>query len=94
MFIEREWVPASEEQAEDRIYRIGQESSSVHAVYLSCIGTIDEEFDRMVEQKRAVVKAVLDGGDEEQRKSLVSELVKRMKAEHGLNVKQIRRGKK
>jgi len=94
LFIEREWVPASEEQAEDRIYRIGQESSSVHAVYLSCIGTIDEEFDRMVEQKRAVVKAVLDGGDEEQRKSLVSELVKRMKAEHGLNVKQIRRGKK
>ena len=35
----------------------------------------------MVEQKRQVVKAVLDGGDVEERKSLVKELVKRMKAD-------------
>jgi len=81
LFIEREWTPTDEEQAEDRVYRIGQESQHVHAVYLSCVGTIDEHFDRVVEEKRAVVKAVLDGGNVEQRKGLVSELVKRLKEE-------------
>ena len=87
LFIEREWVPTDEEQAEDRVYRIGQESQHVHAVYLSCAGTIDEHFDRVVEQKRAVVKAVLDGGNVEQRKGLVSELVKRLKQERGWRIK-------
>ena len=81
LFIEREWVPSDEEQAEARVHRIGQESSSVHSVYLSCMNTIDEHFDRVVEQKRQVVKAVLDGGDVEERKSLVKELVKKMKAD-------------
>ena len=37
----------------------------------------------MVESKRQVVKAVLDGGDMEQRKGLVSELVKKLKQERG-----------
>ena len=81
LFIEREWVPSDEEQAEARIHRIGQDSDSVHSVYLSCINTIDEHFDRVVEQKRQVVKAVVDGGDVEERKSLVTELVKRLKKE-------------
>jgi len=88
LFIEREWTPTDEEQAEDRIYRIGQKSQNVHAVYLSCAGTIDEHFDRVVEEKRAVVKAVLDGGNVEQRKGLVSELVKRMKEERGWRIKE------
>jgi len=83
LFIEREWVPTDEEQAEDRVYRIGQESQHVHAVYLSCAGTIDEHFDRVVEAKREVVKAVLDGGNVEQRKGLVKELVKKLKQERG-----------
>lgn len=86
LFIEREWTPTDEEQAEDRVYRIGQESQHVHAVYLSCAGTIDEHFDRVVEEKRAVVKAVLDGGNVEQRKGLVSELVKRLKQERGWKI--------
>jgi|5B_taG_2_1085324.scaffolds.fasta_scaffold05287_3 SWI/SNF-related matrix-associated actin-dependent regulator 1 of chromatin subfamily A len=88
LFIEREWTPTDEEQAEDRIYRIGQESQNVHAVYLSCAGTIDEHFDRVVEEKRAVVKAILDGGNVEQRKGLVSELVKRMREERGWRIKE------
>ena len=81
LFIEREWVPSDEEQAEARVHRIGQESDNVHSIYLSCMNTVDEHFDRVVEQKRQVVKAVLDGGDVEERKSLVKELVKRMKAD-------------
>jgi SWI/SNF-related matrix-associated actin-dependent regulator 1 of chromatin subfamily A len=87
LFIEREWVPTDEEQAEDRVYRIGQESQHVHAVYLSVAATIDEHFDRVVEEKRAVVKAVLDGGDAEQRQGLVSELVKKLRQERGWRFK-------
>ena len=82
LFLEREWTPAWEEQAEDRVHRIGQESGSVHAIYFSCIGTIDEHFDRVVESKRTVVKAVLDGAEtEEGRSTLVKELLNRMKQE-------------
>ena len=78
LFIEREWVPAWEEQAEDRVYRIGQESNAVQAVYLSASGTVDEHFDEVVEQKRTVVKAVLDGGTTDERKGIVTDLLKRM----------------
>ena len=63
VFLEREWVSGWEEQAEDRINRIGQDAETVWAVYLSVAGTIDERFDRIVEQKRAVVSSILDGGD-------------------------------
>jgi SNF2 family DNA or RNA helicase len=83
LFLEREWVPTDEEQAEDRVYRIGQESQSVSAVYLSVVNSIDEHFDRVVEAKREVVRAVLDGGDVQERQSLVKELVKRLKQQNG-----------
>lgn len=89
LFIEREWVPSWEEQAEDRVHRIGQESTNVHAVYLSCMGTVDEHFDRVVESKRRVVKAVLDGAEtEEGRATLVNELLSRLKDEGGWKMKE------
>jgi SWI/SNF-related matrix-associated actin-dependent regulator 1 of chromatin subfamily A len=87
LFLEREWVPTDEEQAEDRLHRIGQESS-VHAVYISVAGTIDEHFDRVVESKRRVVKAVLDGGTTDERQGLVSELIKKMKDERGWKLEE------
>ena len=78
VFIEREWVPGWEEQAEDRVNRIGQDSDTVWATYLSVAGTIDERFDRIVEQKREVVSAVLDGGDMEMRQGLAVALLEAM----------------
>ncbi|RZD54487.1 MAG: hypothetical protein CXT67_00290 [Methanobacteriota archaeon] len=66
VFIEREWVSGWEEQAEDRVNRIGQDADLVHAVYLSVVGTIDEKFDRIVEEKREVVSAILDGTTHEE----------------------------
>ena len=78
LFVEREWVPAWEEQAEDRVYRIGQDSDSVQAVYLTVAGTIDEKFNAVIEAKRAVVKAVLDGGDVDERVGIASALIEAM----------------
>ena len=88
LFLEREWVPTDEEQAEDRVYHIGQESQSVSAVYLSVVNSIDEHFDRVVEAKREVVRAVLDGGDVQERQSLVKELVKRLKQQNGWTMEE------
>lgn len=78
VFVEREWTPAVEEQAEDRVNRIGQDASVVHAVYLCVSNTIDERFSRIVSQKRDVVKGILDGGEKEQRKALATELLTSM----------------
>jgi len=78
VFVEREWVPGWEEQAEDRVNRIGQESNSVHAVYLSVADTIDERFNMVVEAKREVVKAVLDGGDIQEREGIANMLIQSM----------------
>ena len=83
IFVEREWVPGWEVQAEDRVLRFGQEADSVHAIYLSCAGTIDEHFDRIIEVKREVVSAVLDGGDEVERAGIVSALLTKMHEHEG-----------
>jgi SNF2 family DNA or RNA helicase len=53
-------------------------------VYLSCAGTIDEHFDRIIEEKRAVVQAVLDGGEAEERAGIVSALLKKIQDNEGV----------
>lgn len=58
IFVEREWTPAKEEQAESRLHRNGQKSS-VNAWYLVASGTIDEKFDAMVKEKRKMFKQVI-----------------------------------
>jgi len=78
VFVEREWVPGWEEQAEDRVNRIGQDAQTVHALYFTVEGTIDERFHQLIEQKRAVVKAVLDGGDEVDRSKITRALLQDM----------------
>jgi SWI/SNF-related matrix-associated actin-dependent regulator 1 of chromatin subfamily A len=75
VFVERDWTPAVEEQAEDRVNRIGQDADVVHAVYMCVENTIDERFSRIVSQKREVIRGVLDGGAPEERKSLATELL-------------------
>jgi superfamily II DNA or RNA helicase len=89
IFVEREWVPGWEVQAEDRVLRIGQEADSVHAIYLSCAGTIDEHFDRVIEVKREVVTAVLDGGDEVKRAGIVSALLTKMHEHEGFPLTEV-----
>lgn len=61
VIMEREWNPANEEQAEGRFSRIGASFSSVSVTYPIAIGTIDEWFAELVEQKREIVGKTLDG---------------------------------
>ena len=59
----RWWNPAVEDQATDRAYRIGQHKNVlVHK--LMCRGTVEERIDRLIEDKQATVRGVLQGGGE------------------------------
>lgn len=55
IFIEREWGPAPESQAESRLHRIGQENA-VEAVYLVAKHTIDEDINWLIESKRSILR--------------------------------------
>ena len=73
LFVERQWVPAHEKQAAARVRRLPQESSVCHKVVLSAKDTVDMHFDKVVSEKAAVVKAALDGTDDD--KTRIAQLV-------------------
>ena len=62
IFVERFWTPADEQQAEDRIHRIGQ-TRPVTITYLHVPDTIDDRMHEIIETKRALVDRII--GDDE-----------------------------
>lgn len=61
ILMERQWNPANEEQAEGRFKRIGQLAKNIKVVYPIVLGTIDEYFTELVEQKRAMFRETMTG---------------------------------
>lgn len=59
LFVDRWYVPAWEEQAEDRTYRYTQ-TRDVMIEYLVAKGTIDETINKMILAKRSVIGDVFD----------------------------------
>jgi superfamily II DNA or RNA helicase len=62
---DRWWNPAVENQATDRVFRIGQKRSVLVHKFV-CRGTIEERIDALIESKRALAEAVVEGGSETQ----------------------------
>jgi len=62
LFIELPWTPADVDQTYSRLHRIGQQGS-VTATYLLTKDTIDEEIYQLIERKRSVVNASVEGGE-------------------------------
>lgn len=60
VFLDRWWVPAIHEQAEDRLFRIGQ-TKQVQAYYMTCEGTIDEYMGTILREKQQMIDQVVDG---------------------------------
>jgi SWI/SNF-related matrix-associated actin-dependent regulator 1 of chromatin subfamily A len=60
IFLDRYWVPSTHEQAEDRIFRIGQ-TKQVSAYYMTCTGTIDEYMGGILKEKQEMIDRVVDG---------------------------------
>lgn len=58
---EREWVPAVEEQAEDRCHRVGQTRGVTVWVAMSD-HRVDRALHAVLEEKREILRAVVDGG--------------------------------
>lgn len=59
MFVERFYTSAEEEQAEDRIRRIGQ----LHATtiwFLHAVGTVDDRVDTIVKSKRQIIRTAIE----------------------------------
>lgn len=62
LFVERWFVPAKEEQAEDRAHRISQ-TRDVTVRYLVALGTVDEAVTALVAAKQANLAAVMGAED-------------------------------
>ena len=62
LFVERAWKPALLVQAEDRIYRIGQNNACT-ITYLDAAGTVDEWLQGLLKDKQSTVAGVVDGLD-------------------------------
>jgi SWI/SNF-related matrix-associated actin-dependent regulator of chromatin subfamily A-like protein 1 len=78
-FLELDWTPAKHDQAEDRCHRIGQQDA-VNATYLLAADTIDETIATLLERKRAVIGAVTDGREDDER-GVVDALVAELRGE-------------
>ncbi len=60
---DRWWNPAVENQATDRVFRIGQ-TRNVQVHKFLCIGTLEERIDEMIEQKKEVAEMIVGTGEE------------------------------
>ncbi|MCO8271423.1 DEAD/DEAH box helicase [Actinoplanes sp. TRM 88003] len=60
--VDRWWNPATEEQATDRAFRIGQQRDvQVHT--LVCLGTLEERIDRLLADKGVLAARVVGNGE-------------------------------
>jgi SNF2 family DNA or RNA helicase len=60
--VDRWWNPATEAQATDRAYRIGQ-GRDVHVHTLLCLGTLEERVDRLIADKGTLAERVVGAGE-------------------------------
>jgi len=60
---DRWWNPAVEDQASDRVYRIGQ-TRNVQVHKFITAGTLEESIDEMIERKKGLSEAILGKGEE------------------------------
>ncbi|XVU22077.1 DEAD/DEAH box helicase [Actinoplanes sp. CA-054009] len=60
--VDRWWNPATEEQATDRAFRIGQ-TRDVRVHTLVCLGTLEERIDRLLADKGVLAARVVGNGE-------------------------------
>lgn len=79
VFIELGWTPAEHDQAEDRLHRIGQESS-VNCWYFTGVDTVDKYIYDLLQSKRSVVDEATDGESSGYKMNILNTLIKKMSA--------------
>jgi len=83
-FIELPWTPGDADQAEDRCHRIGQDWP-VTAWYLIAKDTIEEDIAELLDSKREVLSAILDGKAVSEESMLSALLEKMLNKKEGKN---------
>jgi SWI/SNF-related matrix-associated actin-dependent regulator 1 of chromatin subfamily A len=80
IFLDRWWVPAIHEQAEDRLHRSGQ-TMKVIIYYMTCLNTIDEVMGEVLTEKQNIIDQVIDGElvNLARSRSMFGEVVNRLK---------------
>ncbi len=71
---DRWWNPAVENQATDRAFRLGQKRNVLVHKFL-CRGTLEDKIDALIESKRAMSDALLEGSGEVSLTELSNEAV-------------------
>lgn len=78
MFADMDWSPEIHSQAEDRAHRIGQ-GGTVNVYYYILADTIEEDIVDILERKKGIIKAVMDGTqDAEYQSSMAAEFLDRL----------------
>ena len=60
---DRWWNPAVEDQATDRVFRIGQNKKVMVHKFIT-VGTIEEKIDTLIEQKKLLANMFIGGGED------------------------------
>ena len=60
---DRWWNPATENQATDRAFRIGQQKNVLVHKFI-CAGTMEEKINEMIESKRELAERVVSAGED------------------------------
>lgn len=76
-FLELTWTPSKHHQAEDRCHRSGQQNP-VTCYYLMAVDTIDEYLARLIDNKRAVISAIIDGEKVDKDENILADLLRRI----------------
>lgn len=66
IFIDQPWTSADREQAEDRIHRASSKADKIQIIRLVCQDTIDEDIEKLLNQKSSILSKVLDGKEFEE----------------------------
>ena len=90
IFLDRWWVPSIHEQAEDRLFRIGQ-TKQVSAYYMTCEGTIDEYMGGILKEKQEMIDRVVDGKllNFTPERSFFKEFVNKLKHEYAKSLLEV-----
>lgn len=84
MFCDADWTPAINEQAEDRIHRIGQ-NRMANIYYYIAKGTVEEDVMDLLQKKRQVIGKIMEGAEGRSRESgFAPDIIRRMAQKSGI----------
>ena len=79
LFIDYDWTPANMEQAYSRIDRIGQKAKKINIIQLIAKNTIDDRMKEIINIKKNIVDAIIEGKEVKKSQNAISNLIKSYK---------------